>query len=270
MRQALIIIGLSLVCSSIGGAGTVLGAGDNGQLYTIDPATGATTAFPDPLGVTVSDIAWDPANGQLYAVNLALNSEWYGINETTGMATAVGATGIAYLNALVCGSAGVCYAAGGPSFQNLYTIKVATGVATLVGQVGTAFFSSGDLDFVNGVLYATSISTVSSDALWSIDTTTGAGTEIGSIGYANVYGLADNGNGTLYGFTNPTGSSSTGDVLTIDTSTGVGSLLATYDPAPKGAFDGVTDYTPEPGTIISLGAGLALMGGYTRKRSRSR
>jgi hypothetical protein len=226
---------------TLGAALTILGAGSDGNLYSIVPTAGATTLI-GPLPTVMSDIA--AYNGSLYGISLSLyssNSVLYAIDPNSGAGTAVGSGTGAILNALTFGSSGTLYATGGDS---LYTISTSTGYATLVGSGGGsgAYLSSGDLAFdFAGNLYLSSF-TSSGDQLFSLNPATGQGTLIGNLGFSDVYGLAYY-NGTAYGFT------AGGQVLTINLSTGVGTDIASYAPG----FDGTTVFAPAsaPGYTIS-------------------
>jgi len=210
----------------LGAALKILGAGSDGNLYSIVPTAGATTLI-GPMPTIMSDIA--AYNGSLYGVSFpsfGSNSVLYAIDPGSGAGTAIGSGTGAVLNALAFNSSGTLYAAGG---DGLYTINTSTGNATQVGT-GT-YVSSGDLayDFL-GNLYLTSVGS-SGDQLFSLNPATGQGTLIGDTGFSNVYGLSYY-NGTAYGFTLG------GQVLTINLSTGVGTAIASYTPG----FNGTTEF----------------------------
>ncbi|HXM39872.1 MAG TPA: CARDB domain-containing protein, partial [Bryobacteraceae bacterium] len=228
-----------------------LGAGSDGNLYSMSPTTFAT-ALIGRLPTVMSDIA--AYNSSLYGISLGSfgsNSVLYTINPNNGSGTAIGSNTGASLNALTFSSSGTLYAAGGNS---LYTINTSTGYATLVGSgsgSGT-YQSSGDLAFdFAGNLYLTSLGSFG-DQLFSLSPATGQGTLIGNIGFSDVYGLAYY-NGTAYGFTLG------GQVLTINPGTGVGTAIANYTPG----FDGTTVFAPA-GTsspfITSPTPGITLSG----------
>jgi hypothetical protein len=242
-----------------GVSGLVYGSGDGGELYTIAPATGAVTAI-GAMGHTMYDIAM--YNGILYGVDAT--SDLYTINTVTGAATAVAGGGALghTVNSLTFSPTGVLYAVGN---NTLYTVSTATGHATTVGSgtgAGT-YASSGDLEFVNGVLYLTSSTGGGgNDRLFKINTGTGQGTLVGTnLGFTNVYGLAEQG-GQLYGFVN-TGTTGQ-NILKINTTTGVGTVSGTYTlggtPTNFG-FNGTTDDAelPEPASLVLVGLGLVTL-----------
>jgi len=205
---------------------TILGAGADGNLYRIEPMTGATVLI-GPLPTVMSDIA--AYNGVLYGISYTFGT-LYRIDPNTGAGSAIG-TGPdnLFLNALAFGPTGTLYAAGGGNFGILST---STGLATIVGGSSwplSGYACSGDIEFdKTGKLYLISSNLFHSDQLFSINPTTGEGTLIGDIGFENVYGLAYL-NGTMYGFTLG------GQVITINLTTGAGNSIASYSPGFYGA-----------------------------------
>ena len=216
---------------NVGAVLEVLGAGSDGNLYSIAPQSGATTLL-GRMPTVMSDLA--TYNGVLYAISyqpFGGSSVLYTINPNNGSGSAIGSAGPT-LNALCFNQTGTLYAAGSDS---LYTINTATGQATLVGS-GTGagvYNSSGDLMFdFSGNLYLTSVG-ASDDQLFALDPSSGQGTLIGDIGFSSVYGMVYY-NDTVYGFT------SGGQVITINPSTGAGASVAGYTPG----FNGTTVFAP--------------------------
>ncbi len=160
----------------------------NGNIGTVDVGTGLATLIGNS-GVDLSDIAFDPS-GNLYGVSFW---DLYRINQTTGAATLVGPLGVGSMNALVFASDGTLYAAAYAS-TGLYSVNVATGAATLLGIDG--YNSGGDLAFQDDNLYLTSQSDqlVRID-LDNLALSYG----VGSLGFGNAFGLASADNNTLYG-----------------------------------------------------------------------
>ena len=246
-------------------AAITYGAGDNSDLYTINPATGVTTLV-GAMGVNLFDIA--AYGGKLYGINAT--SDLYSISTLTGAATEIGATGQSF-NALTFSSAGVLYAAGTDT-TDLYTINTSTGAAAKVsGEVTqAAYHSGGDLEFIGTTLYLVT-QTNGNSILDTVNIGTGALTKVGNsnLGTDNVYGLSYSG-GVLYGFSDNDGSSK---VISINLATGAGSNVASYGGVGRSAFgfNGTTDSStvPEPGTMGIIGLGLVGLGTIARRRRKA-
>jgi hypothetical protein len=127
----------------------------------------------------------------------------------------------------------------------VFRIDLTTGDTTDIGEMG--FGSAGDIVGVSdGTLYGFTDSGGSSseaiNSLVTIDRTTGAATEVGLTGFANLWGAAF-WCGKVYAF------GADGDLLEIDVKTGKGTMLASKIPVAKSGFSGagVTPMAP-PGT----------------------
>ena len=238
-------------------ADPILWVGDQlGKLGTVDVATG-TVSVVGSMGSVMTDIAFSPT-GNLYGVDLG---NFYSINATTGVSTLIGSLGTS-VNSLVFDASGTLYAAN----KSLYTINVGTGAATLVGNGGTSYSSSGDLAFVGGNLYLSSVGI--GDNLMRLDSATGVGTLVGSIGFSSVFGLATDNNINLYGMSGT-------QVINVNVSTGAGSLLLDYGGKGLGAVWGSAFVSeaappvgaiPEPEIYAMLSVGLGLIGWVGRRK----
>jgi hypothetical protein len=147
------------------------GQGSTGELYILDPATGATITDVGPLNDStarnfgMTGLAFDPVSGVLYGSSANANAD----QSTRGQ---------------------------------LVTINPANGLVTPIGSFGLAAGGTmTDLAFdpVTHVLYG--IPSNGGANLFTIDTSTGQSTQVGSSGFTatNGGGVAVSSSGTIYG-----------------------------------------------------------------------
>jgi len=138
--------------------------------------------------------------------------------------------------------------------NNLYSIDRTTGAATLIGPLGVNLMHGLAFDNLNRIVYG---ATSNNSALYQINLTSGKATLIGSIGNFfpdprdGIAGLAFNpADNVLYGCI--AGPSKLGGLVSIDTSTGVGTFLRSTTPLTDIAFH------PESGALYGCynGAGV--------------
>jgi len=222
-----------------------------GRLFTVNVASGAVHVIGQ-MPADMYDIAYD-AKGNLYGVDGASGvSNLWKINPANGSAQEIGSLG-ASVNSLVFSDSGTLYAAG----SALYTINTATGHATMVGTANlSGYASAGDLAFdASGNLDLSA----SNGDLVRINTTTGAASLIGAMGFDEVYGLAEGPDGVLYGMAN-----STSQIFSINPATGQGTLLASFANEGVAGVNGTSFITEAIAPSIEVdGQGVKIADGDT-------
>lgn len=258
-RPLLAALGLALLSPTV--AATSLWVSDeNAQLGRIDLVNGTVTLVGS-MDARMTDIAFD-AQGSLFGVTF--DSALFRINPYTGASTLVGGLGVDRVNSLVFGPDGTLYAAS----DRLYTIDTASGAATALGNGGTPYVSSGDLAFVNGVLYLSG-SGNSGDLLLQLSTQSGAATEVGRIGVNAVFGLATDSDAALYAVANTS-------IYSLNTATALATPLLDYAGQGLGNAFGTTfigealptTAVPELPPLPMLLAGMGCLWWLNRRRAR--
>jgi hypothetical protein len=194
------------------------------ELYGFELPSGAVA----PIGPTLDplfDIARLP-DGTLYGIDQV--GTLVTIDVATGNETAdILVQAMGSLNALGAGPDGTLY--GADTSGVLYTVDPQTGAAAEVLAYPDGLASSGDVAVLGGVLYATSnLNPNANDTLIAIDLASRSAAIVGAIGFQCVWGLAFNG-ATLYGFT------CNGQVITIDTASGAGTMVTSAGASFYGA-----------------------------------
>ena len=234
----------------------VLWIGDSvGNLGNVDAATRHVHVVGN-MGRVMTDIAFDP-HGNLYGITF---DSLYAIHKTTAAISLVGSLGTS-ANSLVFDSTGTLYIAN----QALYTVNPLTGAATLVGHGGSPYASSGDLAFIGGQLFLSSLGSTQGDQLVALNTTDGSGSLVGHIGFFSIFGLASPNGTDLYGVSGT-------DILTINTRTGEGRLIANYGGrgllSAYGSSFASEAAVPIPGSVWLLASGLfALLAGARKSNT---
>jgi hypothetical protein len=208
------------------------------------------------LGSTLYGMAYNNPSGSLYS-----------INTTTGVETAVGTPGVRIdeFGSTTTTLYGV------DSTGNLYSIST-SGAATLIGNMGIPVLGTVNSLSSNG----TSLFFSNNSSFYSVNTSTGAATEIGSAGSLGVLmsSMLFEG-GTLYGEdVTVTGPHPNPTIDTINPLTGTDNGVFTSQ-STTNAFVGLAPFpipsgtsTPEPGTWAMLAGGVLLVV-LRRRRARS-
>jgi hypothetical protein len=242
----------------------VTGEVDN-QFGLLDAQTGAFTQIgtltPGNLNAGLGEV-----NGALYTAEL-YDGQLLRVNVATGATSDVGSDQApSTFEYYALGGAGTSlYAIGiknSTTLAELYQINPTTGAQTLIGalKVGATQLDTGTanafLALSNGAsgLYLIYDDGSDSSVLYTVNTSNGALTAVGSADGAGEFtGLATDG-GALFG-----ASTSPNDVLyTVDTSTGVLTTPVTVTGYDSGEVTyGLAPDVPEPSTILLTFAGLA-------------
>ncbi len=139
-----------LFCSPVIAQDLLYTTNDVGDIHLVN-ASNCTSTLVASAGQSFKDIAFNPIDQHLYAVNW---SGLYKINPQTGVVTLVAPDDPnGYANSLVFSPTGELYAMGG---TEVYIIDINTGIYSLLGDVGNLFSSGGDLCFYDGDLYYSS------------------------------------------------------------------------------------------------------------------
>jgi hypothetical protein len=252
-------------------ATTVYVSADNDNLYTIDPTTGATTLVGN-MGAEMTDIAL--RNGAMFGTDFPVSgpNSLYAINPTTGATTLIGSTSV-YLNALQFGSDGTLYGAGGaPGCGPPPHVTACNSLYTINTTTGAATLVGTGVYNSSGDLES-----IGGLYLSSATSTTDQLFTVDAITGAGTL-VGDIGFAQVYGlgYVPETGTlygfNDVGNnVLSINTTTGAGTSIAQYSSSFE-ILGAATDATvPEPRTtgILTVGLGL-LLGVVGRSRLRKR
>ncbi|MEX2309369.1 MAG: hypothetical protein WD738_17350 [Pirellulales bacterium] len=257
-------------------------AGAAGDLYKLDPATGAVMEHVGPLNdangtnYPITGLAFQPGTHVLYGSTgnnpVATAALLVTINPATALVTVVGPYNAGPVNSsgtpatmadLDFDAAGTLYGIGSIGGPQLYSINTATGQATVIGSTGLTSTTGGGLAISDaGVFYGTP----TASRYGTYDSGTGAYTNITNPAKptgGGAYGaLAFSPGGALYGLNVGSGSPPPTHLVTIDPPTGTVTPIG----ASLNSLDAIA-WIPEPGTL-SLALGSALLGLLSKRRRR--
>ncbi len=242
LASALSLIALPIRSNAADLYASSAGQGGTGELYIINPATGATITDVGPLNDStgrnfgMTGLAFDPVSGVLYGSSAHGNTDQttrdqlVTINPATGLVTPIGVyttpdgsmTDIAFDP-----NTHILYGIPSIGGASLYTIDPATAQATLVGSSGFTETNGGGLAISSSsIIYGTPLT----PNFGTYDATTGAFTNIAAPTLPNGrgYGALSFNGAVLYGLevrNNTTGAPP--HLVTIDTTTSAVTDLGT-------------------------------------------
>jgi hypothetical protein len=258
-------------------------AGGLGELYTIDPTTGALVQDIGPLNdVTglnypITGLAFNPLNGMLYGSTGnsadATAAQLVSINPGSGLVTLIGSFNAGPVNSsgkpatmadIAFDLSGNLYGVGSIGGPQIYSINLGTGQATVIGGTGLTSTTGGGLAISAG---GTFYGTPTASRFGTYDSGTGAFSNIANPvrPAGGGYGaLTFDQNGVLFGLNVGSGSPPPTHLVTIDPATGVVTDIG----VSINSIDAIAIYVvPEPGTLTLLGtAALGLLFHSRRRR----
>jgi len=250
-------------------------AGAAGELYIINPTTGATVQDIGPLNdatganYPITGLAFHPTTGVLFGSTgnkfPATAARLVTINPATAQVTLVGlfnagnAGDPATMTDLAFDASGNLYGVGSIGGPQLYSINLSTGQATVIGSTGLTSTTGGGLELSSaGVVYGTP----TASRYGTYDLGTGAYTNIANPAkpVGGGYGALSYNGSVLYGLNVGAGSPPPTHLVTINPPTGVVTDVA----ASLISLDAIAfQPVPEPGSI-ALVLGSVLLGLFRR------
>lgn len=230
-------------------AGTGDGTGSNNPEVAFVYAHTATELYkvdPDTLAITkVGNFGWSNGTDQMTDIAIDKTGLMIGVSFTavyrvdvtnaaaTRLSTGLSGTfnGLSFVPAAMLGQTGDDVLVGTRNADGIvFRIDPMTGGSTQIGNMGSGYSSSGDLVAVtNFGTVLTADNGIAADRLVRLAPSTFAASPVGtSIGYSDIWGVAFWKN-KIFGFT------SGGQFVTIDPTTGVGTLVQSNGPAWYGA-----------------------------------
>lgn len=267
-RKLLLVLALVAVLSLAAQAGTLMYGtigtrSDNSTFVQLDPSTGAVVQVIGSVGYTVNGLAWDPTTHMLYGGTAYHDGSFNGlitIDLLTGAGTPIGApywgeTSSQAVVSLAVSASGAMFGWGESfrlEYDDLISIDKSTGIGTWVGDSGVGSASMGlDFDSTGRLIMFNDDS-----CYYEVSIPTGATSKLGCMDVSTLahHGKFNPDNGLWYGI-DQYGSTNPRNIVVLDLSTGKYQYaMPTADSLHTLVF---IPATPEPGSLLLLGIGLA-------------
>ena len=241
-------------------------AGAPGELYTLDPTTGAVVTDVGPLNdllnvnYPITGLAFHPLSGVLYGSTGnagAVDAMLVAINPATALVTPIGFFNAGPVNTsgtpatmadLAFDSAGNLYGIGSIGGPQLYSINILNGQATVIGSTGLTSTTGGGLAINSGGIF---YGTPTASRFGTYNSGTGGYSNIANPGKptgGGSYAALDFDGNTLYGLNVGSGSPAPTALVTISPSGVVTAIGTSPNSLDAIAFAPV----PEPGSVALL------------------
>jgi hypothetical protein len=198
--------------------------GAAGDLFArINPVTGSGTAIGSTGAGGLTGLAVS-RSGMVYASSGGAPSNLYQLDAATGKAYLVGPTGTNFMSALAFDIDGNLWGLAGSGPETLYHLNISTAAGTPVGVTGEQLAGMA-FDPYTGRLYASSggAGAVTPDAIFTVDTSTGAITLVGTTGLGgDTPDIAFDAAAKLYGVKGGPGPAT---LISINKLTGAGAVI---------------------------------------------
>ena len=260
-------------------------AGDTGELYVLNPATGAMIQDVGPLNDSlnvnypITGLAFHPLTGMLYGSTgnnpTATAARLVTINPVSGLVTVIGSFNAGPVNTggtpatmadIAFDSAGNLFGIGSIGGPQLYSINIDTGQATVIGSTGLTSTTGGGLAISAADLF---YGTPTSSRFGTYNSGTGTFTNIANPikPAGGSYGALDfDENGILFGLNVGAGSPPPTHLVTINPATGlVTDIGASVESLDAIAFSIAPVPEPSTLTLFAVGGVIAMLG--TRRRT---
>ncbi len=195
----------------------------DGQLYTLDLATGTATAIGALRINELQGLAIRPTNKELYGIETnATSSTLYRVASEFGDALFTTTIALANIRGIAFSEGDTLYGATNAGF--LYRLDPVSGSSVLVGQAAGVSYSGLSFSPAIGVLWGSVRGVIGRDRIYTVNRTNGDTTLIGRTGdNADTPYLAFGPTGILYGLKGV--GTQTNTLITIDTVTAAGTQV---------------------------------------------
>jgi hypothetical protein len=232
------------------------------EFGTLDLATGAFNQIAI-LNLPAGDLMYGMgfSGGNLYGVDSEPDANLWQINPGNGALTNLGAIGQSATDATT-DSSGKFYVLSQDVNAVYYTLNPPSPTPTVMGMTNISSTGMMAVNSNGTQLFTTTLNTMTGTYnLVSLNPANGAATVLGDTGFTPDAGLFVG--GTLYGF-----DTSMNAIITLNTTTGTGTMVATYN-LPNGDIILAAASVPEPSSLV-LGLVGTIIGGLAVLARRRR